>query len=198
VLCACLAAALAGCRGVTIAPDDASWAVIGTGPDAEATWRTGAVEVAVPLALRGDATMVTGSVRNGGTGVARVSFAAPVEDDPRKSFGTVSGERPEGGGRWTAAIVPGQGFDVPPGTPGAPGTVDFALRPDRPWTATEAPEPGSPITWEITAAVASAEAVCPLRFHVDTASAGYANQKNLAIVVTFVGLAGLLVWASTL
>jgi hypothetical protein len=197
LLCGLLVAALGACRGVTIAPDDASWTVIGTGRDAEATWRTGTVEVAVPLELRGDATMVTGSVRNGGSGVARVSFAMPVEGDRRRTLGTVSGERPDGG-HWQATLVPGQEFDVPAGTPGAPGTVDFALRPDRPWTAQEAPEIESTITWEITVAAASAEAVCPLLFHVTESSPGLVNDQNTAVVVTLVALAGLIVWASYL
>jgi len=197
-LCGCVAASLAACRGVTIAPDDASWTVAGTGQDAEATWRAGTVEVAVPLELRGDATMVTGSVRNGGTGVARVSFTPPHLDERRWTIGTVSGDRAGTGGRWTAAIVPGQEFDVPPGTPGAPGTVDFALRPDRPWTAEECPDVESTITWEITVAALSGEAACPLLFHVTEASPGWVTDKNVAVVVTLVGLAGLLVWASYL
>src|SRR6185295_18887327 len=94
VLHCSLLGALAACRTVAISPDDASWTIAGQEENAEATWRAGAVQVTVPLKLRGDANMLTGQIRNAGT-AAFVTFAPSDAVDRRGLSGTLSGERPE-------------------------------------------------------------------------------------------------------
>jgi hypothetical protein len=169
--------------------------VTGTGRAARASWQAGPVEIQIPLELRGDATLVTGTVLNHGPAVALVTFdLPPVPGDRRRTLGTVSGDRLDAGGRWTAELVPGRPFEVPPTTGTLPGSVDFALRPDHPWGASEAPDLGATITWDI----AVGGAVCPAYFHVSAASAGLLNNGNVGAAVALAGLAGLIVWASYL
>jgi hypothetical protein len=197
-LCGFLVAGLGACRSVAVVPDDESWTVAGLDENAEATWRTGAVRVTVPLALRGDATLLTGSIRNAGPAAAFVTFAPSAEVDRRGLSGALSGERADVGGRWTAPLVPGRQFEVPAGTPESPGTVDFALPPDRPWTAEQVPDVGATITWVVDVADESGEASCPVFFHVGAASPGWVRDPMTAAAVTLVGFAGLIVWASYL
>jgi hypothetical protein len=191
-LCGFLVAALGACRSVAVVPDDESWTVTGADKDAEATWATGTVQVKVPLALRGDATMLTGSIRNAGA-AAFVTFAPSLAVDRRGLSGALSGERAKVGGRWTATLVPWRTIEVPAGTPESPGTVDFALSPDRPWTAKEVPEVGATITWVVDVADESGEASCPVFFHVGAASPGWVDDPRTQAAVTLVGLAELIV-----
>jgi hypothetical protein len=197
VLCVC-AAIPGSCRSVTIAPDDASWTVTGSGGAARATWRADSVEVQVPLELRHDATMVSGSILNSGAGYVRVAFEAPFAVALPGRLGTASGDRADLGGHWTAEIVPGRPVDVPPGTPAEPGSVDFELRPDRPWSSYEAPPVDSTITWEITVAATTGDAICPVLFRVTKSSPGIVNEGNTAAVVTIAALVGLIFWAGYL
>jgi hypothetical protein len=192
-----LIAALSACRSVTVAPDDESWTITGEDDDAEATWGTGTVHVTVPLALRGDATMLTGSIRNAGA-AAVVTFAPSAAVDRLGLSGTISGERAEAGARWTATIIPLRRFEVPAGTPESPGTVDFVLPPDQPWTTNGIPEAGTRIRWVVNVAEESGEASCPLFFHVIAAYPGWADDPRTQAVVALIGLAAAIVWATSL
>ena len=196
-LCGLLIAALGACRSVTVVPDDESWTITGEDEDAEATWGTGTVRVTVPLELRGDATMLTGSIRNAGA-TAFVTFVPSAAVDRLGLSGTLSGERAEAGGRWTATIIPGRTFEVPAGTPEAPGTMDFVLPPDQPWTAKGVPAPGATITWDVYLAGESGEASCPVLFHVSAASPGWVDDPRTQAAVALVGLAAIIVWGVSL
>lgn len=195
-LCGFLAAALGACRSVAVVPDDASWTITGADEHAEATWVSGPVRVTVPLVLPGDATLLTGSVRNAGPAAVFVTFAPSAEVDRRGLGGTLSGERPDAGGRWTATLIPWREVEVPAGTRGAPGRVDFALSPDQPWTAKEVPPIGATITWVVSVADESGGTDCPLYFHVSAATPSWVDDERTAAAVTLVGLAGLVIWAS--
>ncbi len=197
-LCGFLIAALGACRSVHVVPGDESWTITGENEAAKATWETGTVQVTVPLALRGDATMLTGSIRNAGTAAAFVTFAPSAAVDRRGLSGTVSGERAEAGGRWTARLIPWRTIEVPGGTPESPGAVEFVLSPDKPWTAKEVPELGSTITWEVYVADESGVASCPVFFHVSAASPGWVHDPRTQVAVVLVGLAGFIVIASYL
>jgi hypothetical protein len=153
--------------------------------------------VSVPLALRGDATMLTGSIRNAGA-AAFVTFVPSAAVDRLGLSGTLSGERPDAGGRWTATIIPLRKFEVPAGTPESPGTVDFVLPPDQPWTANGVPEVGTRIRWVVNVAGDSGEASCPVSFHVIAASPGWADDPRTQAAVALIGLAAAIVWATSL
>jgi hypothetical protein len=154
--------------------------------------------VIVPLALTGDATMLQGTILNTGTAVAVVTFVPSAEVDRRGLTGDLSGPRPEAGGHWTATLVPGRDIEVPAGTPEAPGTVEFALPPDRPWTAKEVPDVGATITWVLKVGDESGGTDCPMLFHVSEAKHAFAEDPRVAAAVTLMALAGLIVWASYL
>jgi hypothetical protein len=196
-LCGVLVAALGACRSVAILPDDESWTITGKDEDARATWGTGPIQVTVPLALRGDATMLTGSVRNTGT-AASVTFVPSADVHRRGLSGALFGERAEAGGRWTATFDSGRTIEVPAGTPASPGTVDFVLPPDRPWTASEVPDIGATITWVVEIEDESGESSCPAFFHVAAASPGWLHDPRTQAAVTLLALAGLIVWGAYL
>jgi hypothetical protein len=87
---------------------------------------------------------------------------------------------------------------VPAGTLESPGTVDFVLSPDKPWTEKEVPEVGSTITWIVYVSEESGESSCPVFFHVIKASPGWVYDPRTQVAVVLVGLAGFIVIASYL
>jgi hypothetical protein len=195
--CAFLVAALSACRSVVVVPDDPSWTITGREETAVATWRTGTVEVSVPLELRGDATVLWGTIRNAGS-AAVVSFEPSAEVDRRGLSGTLYGTRPDSAGRWTSLLVPWTDVEVPAGTRESPAILEFELSPDRPWTDTTAPDLGSTITWVVHVADESGESSCPLFFHVNEAAPGFLHDPRTKAVASLAALAGLFVWAAYL
>jgi len=194
-LCGVLVATLGACRSVAVLPNDESWTITGADENSQATWSTGPVRVTVPLELSGDKTKLSGTIRNAGT-AAVVTFVPSAEVHRRGLNGAVSGARVEAAGRWTAPVLPGQSFELPAGTPESPGTVDFVLPPDRPWTAKEIPAVGSTITWVVEIADDAGEASCPVFFHVSAANPDWVDHPTTAAVVTLIGFAGLIVWGA--
>jgi hypothetical protein len=196
-LCGFVLAALGACRSVVVVPDDASWTLTGKEETAEATWRTGPISVTVPLALRGDATMLTGTIRNAGPATV-MTFVPSIETERRGLGGVVTGTRPEAGGSWRQEVVPWQEIEAPAGTPESPSTVEFALWPDRPWTDTTAPDLGATIRWVVHFAGEFGQSNCPVLFHVVEAQPGWMYDPRTQSVVALIALAGLIVWAAYL
>lgn len=208
--CVVACAGLGGCRSTTIAAGDGAWTVTGEGGDARATWRAGDVEVVVPLRVPVDARTVAAEVRNSGPDAVVLTFAAPNGADAPVPVGTVSGGSPTLDGSWSATIFSGRPVEVPPGTPEAPGTVQFALKPDTRWDGEDPPPVGSRITRDFTVATTrsatnapSSAAACPFRFRVTSSAGGGWSEMDdasraIVVVLLSVAIAAVTIWAGNM
>ena len=178
--------AVAGCKTVVLTPHEASWTVQDADSGQQAVWRVADVELGVPLRLRSD--RISGEIRNSGTGPISVAFRPHQAGDPGISIGTASGGPPHFATTWSRPILPGEPIEVPPGSPGAPGTVEFLLRPDRTWSTNSPAAVTDTFTYTAGVTMPGGEAACPMRFDVTAVEGGgdYSTWLWVALAIVLV------------